>query len=85
MKLEMPYQYWFQIDHQSHNDRKADKRNNIRIRRSNKLLTAVQLPVVVNLNPRSIYNKAAEFKTMMEQLEVGVCTMSESWDRDYTN
>ena len=57
-------------------------RNNITIKRSNKLLTAVQLPVVVNLNPRSVYNKAEEFKTMMEQLEVGVCFMSESWDRD---
>ena len=42
----------------------------------------MQLPVVVNLNPRSVYNKAEEFKTMMEQLEVGVCFMSESWDRD---
>ena len=57
-------------------------KNNVRIKRSNKLLTAVQVPVVVNLNPRSIYNKADEFKTMMEQLEVGVCFMSESWDRD---
>ena len=55
--------------------------NNVTIKRSNKLLTAVQLPVVVNLNPRSIYNKADEFKTMMEQLDVGVCFMSESWDR----
>ena len=64
------------------NNRKAEKLNNIRIKRSNKLLTAVQLPVVVNLNPRSIYNKVSEFCTMMEQLEVGICCMSESWDRE---
>ena len=35
----------------------------------------------MNLNPRSVYNKKKEFKTMMEQLEVDVCCMSESWDR----
>ena len=52
------------------------------IKRNNKLLTAVQLPVVVNLNPRSIYNKRDEFRTMMEQLSVGVCFISESWDRE---
>ena len=55
--------------------------DNITVKRSNKLLAAVQLPVVVNLNPRSIYNKTDEFKMLMEQLEVGVCFMSESWDR----
>jgi hypothetical protein len=46
------------------------------------MLTATQLPTVVNLNPPSVYNKKAEFKTMMKQLEVDLCTMSESWDRD---
>ena len=45
-------------------------------------MTAVQLPVVVNINPRSVYNKVSEFCTMMEQLEVGICCMSESWDRE---
>ena len=55
---------------------------NITIKRSNKLLEAVQLPIVVNLNPRSIYNKAEEFKIMMDQLDCSLCFMSESWDRD---
>ena len=49
---------------------------------SKKLLTATQLPIVINLNPRSVYNKQNEFKTMMEQLDVDVCCISESWDRD---
>ena len=40
------------------------KSSNITIKRSNKLLAAVQLPVVVNLNPR-IYDKREEFKTMI--------------------
>ena len=48
---------------------------------SKKVLTATQLPVIVNLNPRSVYNKKEEFKTMVDQLEVDVCFMSESWDR----
>ena len=50
--------------------------------KSRKVLAATRLPVVVNLNPRSVYNKKEEFKTMMEQLDVDVCTMSESWDRE---
>ena len=50
--------------------------------KSKKVLTASQLPVVVNLNPRSIYNKKNEYRTMMEQLEVDCCFISESWDRD---
>ena len=34
------------------------------------------------LNPRSIYNKADEFRTMIEQMEVDICFILESWDRD---
>ena len=49
---------------------------------SKKVLVANQLPVVVNLNPRSIYNKQQEYRTMIEQLEVDCCFISESWDRD---
>ena len=64
----------------------APERNQYRnvkgVRTCNKLLDAVQLPVIVNLNPRSIYNKSDEFKTMMEQMDVSLCFMSESWDRD---
>ena len=48
---------------------------------SKKVFTASQLPIVVNLNPRSVYNKKEEFKTMMKQLDVDICCMSESWDR----
>ena len=48
---------------------------------SKKVFSATQLPVVVNLNPRSVYNKKKEFIDMMEQLDVDICCMSESWDR----
>ena len=46
--------------------------------KSKKVFTATQLPVIVNLNPRSVYNKKKEFKDMMEQLDVDICCMSES-------
>ena len=48
---------------------------------SKKVATASSLPVLVNLNPRSIYKKKNEFKTMMDQLSVDCCTISESWDK----
>ena len=35
------------------------------IKRSNKLLEALSLPTIVNLNPRSIYNKVDEFHTFV--------------------
>ena len=62
---------------------KSQKRNLITVKRSNKVLEASTLPVVVNLNPRSLYNKQSEFRTMIEQTEAGVCTVSESWDRSH--
>ena len=48
---------------------------------SKNVVSASQLPVVVNLNPRSIYKKRNEFKIMMEQLDVDCCAISESWDK----
>ena len=53
------------------------------MKRSNKVLEASTLPIVVNLNLRSLYNKQSEFRTMIEQTEAGVCTVSESWDRSH--
>ena len=38
-----------------------NKTNLKTIKRSNKLMQELNLPTVMNLNPRSIYNKAAEF------------------------
>ena len=59
------------------------QRNNLKIiKRSNKVLQALELPVMVNLNPRSVYNKINEFHTFVEEHEVDVVFMSESWERD---
>ena len=38
---------------------------------------------MLNLNPRSLYNKKSEFRTLVEQTDVGVCCVSESWDRSH--
>ena len=51
------------------------------IKRNNKILQATHLPSVMNINPRSIYNKTNEFVTMVEQYESQLIFISESWDR----
>ena len=56
--------------------------NNITIKRSNKLLHALYLPTIINLNPSSIYNKVDEFHTLVEEEEADIIFMSESWERE---
>ena len=52
------------------------------VRRNNIFLQAVGLPTVMNLNPRSIYNKSEEFQILLDQYDVDCVCMSESWERD---
>ena len=52
------------------------------LRRNNIILQSVELPVVINLNPRSIYNKAEDFRLILEQYSADCLTISESWERD---
>ena len=52
------------------------------LRRNNVVLQAIELPVVMNINPRSIYNKADQFKLLLEQYEADVVLVSESWERE---
>ena len=61
----------------------ASKRIPVRktIKRSNVILQSVDLPVVININPRSIYNKTDEFKILLEQYQADVICISESWER----
>jgi hypothetical protein len=61
----------------------AQPKPNIRtIKRSNQCLQALELPTVVNLNPRSVYNKIDEFHTLVSELQVDLVCMSESWERE---
>ena len=45
-------------------------RNLVVVKRSNKLGQALNLPKVLNLNPRSIYNKIDEFVTFVTEEDV---------------
>ena len=64
------------------NIRQFGQTNNITIVRSNKLVHALDLPSVLNLNPRSVYNKIDEFYTLVQEEEADVVFMSESWERE---
>ena len=61
---------------------KVDLSNLTVVKRSNKLIQTMNLPIIANINPRSIYNKVNEFKTFVEQKEVDIIFMSESWERE---
>ena len=56
--------------------------NNVTIKRSNKLVQALNLPTLMNLNPRSLYNKAEEFQTFVKEESVDCIFCSESWERE---
>ena len=58
------------------------KCSNKTVKRSNKVCEALDLPSVLNLNPRSVYNKVDEFHDLVNELEVDLLFMSESWERE---
>ena len=52
------------------------------VKRNNLILESIKLPVVMNINPRSIYNKTDDFKLLLEQYDADIVCMSESWERE---
>ena len=52
------------------------------ITKSNKPIQSLNLPVIANVNPQSVYNKINEFHTCVEQEEVDVVFMSDSLERE---
>ena len=52
------------------------------VRRNNILLQSISLPVIMNINPCSIYNKSEEFSLLLEQYEAEVICISESFERE---
>ena len=50
--------------------------------KQNRISQASTLPIICNINPRSIYNKVDELKTFVEQENVDVVFLSESWERE---
>ena len=55
--------------------------NLITVKRSDKICHALSLPKVLNLNPRSLYNKIEQFVTFVKEEEVTLTCISESWER----
>ena len=54
----------------------------VSIRRNNLLIESIKLPIIMNINPRSVYNKTDDFKLLLDQYEADIVCMSESWERD---
>ena len=48
----------------------------------NRLNQALNLPVLCNMNPRSVYNKVDEFHEFIKEEAVDVLFLSESWERE---
>ena len=63
---------------------KANNLNNTEnikiIKTTNKVIQALNLPTVMNVNPRSIYNKVEEFHNFVDEEEIDCVFMSESWE-----
>ena len=51
--------------------------------KSSKIFQALSLPILCNMNPRSVYNKIDEFHAFVEEEAIDLLFMSESWERDY--
>ena len=49
----------------------------------NKFFQALSLQTLCNMNPRSVYNKVNEFHTFVNEEEIDLLLLSESWERDY--
>ena len=47
----------------------------------NRFNQALSLPTLCNLNPRSIYNKREEFRTLVKEEDLDIIFLSESWER----
>ena len=52
------------------------------IKRSNKIAQALNLPKVLNLNPRSAMNKVEELKTFIEEESIDCAFISESHETE---
>ena len=52
------------------------------IKRNNAVLESLELPTVMNINPRSMYNKTEDFHLLLDQYEADVICVSESWERE---
>ena len=55
------------------------------IKRSNRAVQALNLPTVMNINPRSAYNCPENLALLIKEHEIDAAFLSESWERqDFT-
>ena len=73
----------FQGSNELNAKNKENKENIPKMKKSNNLYQALNLPTLCNMNPRSVYNKLNEFHTFVEEEQVDCIFLSESWERDY--
>ena len=59
------------------------KEKKFKSNKNSKFFQALSLPTLCNMNPRSVYNKIDEFHTFVEEEEIDLLFMSESWERSY--
>ena len=64
------------------NDDKSAK-NVTSYKKSKKIVQALSLPTLCNINPRSIYNKIDEFHEFVKEEQVDIIFISESWEREH--
>ena len=60
--------------------KKSQNRNVVLIKRSNNVFQVLNLPKVLNLNPRSAMNKNQEITTFIEEELIDIAFISESHD-----
>ena len=68
------------------NQTKAVQKANLKtIRRSNRAIQALNLPSVMNVNPRSAYNCSENLALLIKEEDIDATFLSESWERqDFT-
>ena len=72
-----------QVSQDRNREKSETKPRNVKVvKRNNKLFQALELPIIVNMNPHSVYNKVDEFCTFLKEESVDLLTMSESWERE---
>ena len=78
--MEIPTQIGFRPPKEYVHDYRIN--SNVPVNRINKLNISSGLPSVLNINPRSVYNKIIEFHDLIEHYEIDLICMSESWKRE---
>ena len=63
-------------------ERRKTLKENIGGKKSSKASQSLDLPIICNMNPRSIYNKIDEFHEFVNQESVDILFLSESWERE---